>query len=101
MTPPHTDRYTTRVLALGLAIALWTVSNTPLRAQPLSSGIGVGTGTGLSGGERNTTGTGLESGRGNMSGTGRESGSSLILPGANNYINPSRGRNLISPGRVR
>jgi hypothetical protein len=86
---------------LGLALAVVLLSASTVSAQPLSSGSGAGTGTGMMGGAaRNSTGTGQEGGTPNASGTGVESGSGLLLPGANNYINPSNARNrLLSPGQ--
>lgn len=82
---------------MGLAVSITLLSATTLFGQPLSSGSGPGTGTGMSGGAaRNSTGTGLESG--GPTGTGAESGSSLRLPGAGNYLGPSgRGGHLLNP----
>ena len=65
---------------LGLALVLAVLTASPVRAQPLSSGSGVGTGTGMMGGAaRNSTGTGLEAGSG--FGTGMEAGTGRPLPG--------------------
>ena len=102
MTPPRFYRYSNAGPTLGLAIVLSSFLAGRVGAQPLSTGSGSGTGTGMSGGAaRNSTGTGQESGGRNASGTGTESGRTTPLPGANTYINPSRGRNLIGPDNKR
>ena len=75
--------------ALGLGLALSTLSTSPLSAQvPAqgllpSSGSGSGTGTGMSSGFPGSTGTGRESSSGlGTTGTGRESLSTSPLPSA-------------------
>src|SRR5262249_42171221 len=70
-------------------------------AQPMSSGSGIGTGTGMMGGAmRNSTGTGQEGGTLNATGTGLEGGGGRPLAGSGVYINPSRGRDRVSPSRM-
>ncbi len=101
MIHPRRFRHPWPGLSRGRALVITTLTPLSARAQPLSSGSGAGTGTGMMGGAaRNSTGTGQEAGGGNAQGTGNESGTGLTLPGAGNYLGPSRGRNLVSPLRL-
>ncbi len=101
MTHSRFRRYVGAGLIPGLAIVLTVSASQSILAQPMSSGSGVGTGTGMMGGAaRNSTGTGQEGGTANATGTGLEAGGGRALPGSGNYFNPSVGRNLISPSRL-